>query len=200
MENKMEKVNLFDDFYYGMTGSKIKSITSAKPDARNRLILQAPEPVRYLDLAWHEQFFLNNQDELQQIVLVAVEPVSVATIAKALQHADWQPIFLETEDYAFDRLQEANAQGKDHATELVEEFIRSRHGSNANCSISFLPATYADYALKNGMDFNQAVDSAGENFVAIRLMATEGDLKLSFTAPLLSRKNALRYGQIIRRQ
>lgn len=182
-----------------MAKAKVVAQTGASPNTHNPLILAGQEPVGYLGLQWRCQFFFNNLDELQQVALLANRADSGKTVETALQASGWQMAFLETPDAAYDYLGEAKTQGSAKAEALARDFAQAVPGASESLAISFLPAQVAATAMEKGYDFNQAVDNAGENLVVIRLVATPDNLRLSFTAPLLSRKNALRYGQMIRK-
>ena len=197
---------LFGEYAFGMKKADVHAKSRAVPCADepdNRLSLCAPAPVDYLQQHWQQKFSFNNLDELQQVILEQPNAKSGQwqAILSAMVKSGWQPVFLETDDGAFDVLEQARQYGLEKETGLQGEFAQDAMKDAANLTISLFPAAYyekilADKKIKN---FAQATDKAAETMCVPRMMINDNYIKLAFTAPLLSRKNALRYGQMIKR-
>ncbi len=84
---------------------------------------------------------------------------------------------------------------------IEEEFVQDGLESENGLTISFFPKQFVENALKDAeiTSWSQAVDQASEDLRMLNLKTDKNNIVISFTIPLLSRKNALRYGQIIRR-
>ena len=195
---------LFENYAYGMTRDEViaSSGASACPEApANRLLLCASDPANFLGISWREMFWFNNLDELQQIMLIRPdEPIaSLAQAQDALTANGWRAVFLETDGVAFDALEETRRRKAEDVEKAREDFEARALREKSGLTIYFFPAEFAQKGMGKAKSYSQAVDSAGETFVMISLMLDGDNLKLAFTAPLLARKNALRYGQIIKR-
>lgn len=194
---------LFEDYAYGTSKQAITEKANAvicPKGVGGPLALCAPALIEFLQDKWQEIFVFNNQDELQQIMLIHEGKNQIDSVLEKLERKGWRPAMLENEDSVADMLEEAHRITASSATSQVEEFIDHAKESKSWLTIHFFPAPLLEEAMKAGEGYNQAIDKAGENFCLISLMADADTLKLTFTAPLLARKNALRYGQMIKRQ
>lgn len=194
---------LFENYAYGMSRDEVmaRSGATACPEAgANSLLLCAPGPVKFLGLDWREMFWLNNLGELQQIILNRSDDSagSLAALRGALAGAGWRPVLLETDGAVLDLLEQAS-RNEENAESVREDFVARALREGTGLTIHFFPADLAQKLMGKAGSYAQGVDRAGENIVLISLMLTDGNMKLAFTAPLLSRKNALRYGQMIKR-
>lgn len=197
------KAILFAAFTYGMPKSSVIKICGAVPcqDAPdNRLLLCAPETVKFIGFDWRTMFWFNNQDELQQVLLAMRDSVSAMEIQNSLKNNGWRPALVETDDAVLDVLEKAKNAGVEKAAAELADLEAIYINKDDNITIYFLPQQFAEETMGKLKTYSQAVDSAQESLVVAALMIGNGQYKLSFTAPLLSRKNALRYGQVIKRK
>lgn len=187
---------LFGPFVYGMSKSEVeKSINCAPcPDApRNALC--ALEPVEFIERQWRQRFNFNNFDELQEISLSGGD--NPREIAQAMRKAGWEPAFLESDDAALDLLAEAGKADPGEAARQEAEFEENALQNNASLTVYFFRK---DSARRNaGKTYFQAIEQASEKLRLAALMANGENLLLSFTTPALSRKSALRYGSMIKK-
>lgn len=197
---------LFEDYTYGMAKSQIAERMDARPCPQslgNPLSLCGHAPVAHLNEEWQIIFNFNNLGELQEILLIQERKNAgqYDKVKEGLNRSDWLPVFLETDGKACDSLEVQKKEGKEKTRELIKAFAESALENDRDLTITFFPDAYLHKALKSAKikTYMQALDMAPENFRVITLMVTGDFIKLSFTAPLLSRKNALRYGQVIRR-
>lgn len=195
---------LFEDFTYGMSRDELAGRTNARPCPEapdNNLILCAPETINLFGRDWRELFYFNNLAELQQVSLVS--EADGADQFKALQaaliNAGWRPVFLESPRDALDILAETKRKGAEKAEGLLGEFEENALGEAPGLKVFFFPNVYAEKVMGKLDHWSLAVDKATENFVMADLDADADAIRLTYTAPLLSRKNALRYGQMIRK-
>lgn len=196
---------LFGGYFYGMAKDMAAEKAHAVPcpeAPNNRLLLCSNASVDFLGLKWHESFFFNNSYQLQQVRLSgprqAVE--ELYRLIDSMHEAGWQAAFMEAPEAAFDMLEESDAKGCKSAWKSAMEFI-DRFIAHAELTIYFLPDAYFAKALTmpGSKAYNALLDRAPEGIVVAAISVTEDNLSISFNAPLLSRKNALRYGQYIKR-
>lgn len=194
MENAAE---LFGEYFYGMDRAKVIDKSGASPcadDAGNSLVLCAAKPVDYLHLTWRERFYFNNLGELQQVLLER-EAGKWLDVKEAMPGAGWRPVFLEAQDSAFDLIAQAHKLGKAEAEKLADEFAAA--ALSKGLVIYFFPQGFA--AKSRAQSYGKALDKSPEDLVMVMLMIDENGMKLAFYAPNLARKNALRYGEMIKR-
>lgn len=185
---------LFGDYPYGMTKAQIEAATPLAPcpdNPGNAFILCNPKPVLYLQRDWRESFIFNNESSLQEVVLVRNTEDDFETLTKALGGAGWVPVSLETDDKVIDIYDKGNPVGGD--------FPAAQFSGGDSATLHFFPKKFVAKTLSTRNSFSLAMDDGGEAFVLLTMMWGNGMVKLSFTAPLLSRKYALRYGQMIKR-
>lgn len=197
---------LFSGYAYGASKSAIieKSSATPCPDApQNALLLCAPEPVEFLRFEWRENFVFNNLDELQQIILSrhSLDAGRISQLRDSLLDEGWMPLYFETDADAFDFLEAYKGKGKEEASKELAAFERKASGDNGSVSIYFCKGLYWHKFLeaKNVRNYPQATTYAGDKLVIMCLMSSGDYIKLAFGSPELSRKNALRYGQYIKR-
>lgn len=197
---------LFDNFAYGMTRPEIEErLGATSPAGRelDRWTLAAPGGAAFLGEKWEEIFSFDNKGGLRQIILV--RPAGGAdgffSVQEALIKEGWEPAAAEADDEAFDAFGQ-NERGDQAALKKALAGFESRALQNGkDVTVYFFPSEFAGKALKNlKIKFwANAMDKAGENFCLLSLMAGADNIRLSFTAPLLSRKAALQYGSMIKR-
>ena len=203
---KKQNPALFEDYIWGMPKKEIieKSGAGSCPDERsNPLTLCASEPVNYAGVPWREIFWFNNDNELRQVMLSRSGSVAgdFNSILNTLPSLGWVPIFLETPDGALDILEETRINGAEKTEDARNDFEEKALKNGASLTILFFPADFGRKSLNNSRlkSYSQAMAKAPENFCVLSLMLEEDNLKLSFTAPLLTRKDVLKYGQKINR-
>lgn len=187
---------LFDSFGYGMAKGAItkKVACSPCPDApNNKLMICTTGDVPYIDQDWQEVFYFNNLDELQQVMLVRPGNDWLPAL-NSLEKAGWRPVFFESRDGVFDIFENLRNNSVEECSKSAQDFAE-RAFQEGELSISCFPSGYSPGLAT----YNEALDKAPENIVITSLMAGNGNLRLAFIAPLLSRKNALRYGEMIKR-
>lgn len=194
---------LFENYSYGMPRGDVLSIAKAGPcEPPHPLALCASSPVEFLNLKWQTSFWFNNEDRLQQIMLTRDYSAkeSFSALEKELKSAGWLPVYFESDDGALDLVEQSHIQTGAESGKLAEEFV-SNALKNGGVTVSFLPSQFVLQALQNASiaTWSQAVDNGPEDLRMLSLRIDRVRLAASFTAPLLSRKNALRYGQMIKR-
>lgn len=195
---------LFEDYSYGMAKSQVLAKTKTVPcKPPHPLALCAATPVEFLRLKWQEKLWFNNEDKLQQIMLLYEDPAPdlFTKLAIELKKAGWLPIYFESEGRALDMVEQNRLHGAAGLDRIEEEFVQDGLESENGLTISFFPKQFVENALKDAeiTSWSQAVDQASEDLRMLNLKTDKNNIVISFTIPLLSRKNALRYGQIIRR-
>lgn len=181
---------LFDGCSFGMMKADVSQKAQASPCEDNSFALCAKTV--FVDLEWQETFIFNNQDELKEIILSCDQPRKYRDVMAGLEQAGWLPVFLEEPDSAYDFFA---ARDQDFSKTAPSESPKEPF------TIHFLHGAVRDKLLGKAAvkSYDAAIEKAGESVVVCSMMCGDGWLKLSFTAPLLSRKDALRYGQMIRR-
>lgn len=199
-----QQAMLFDGYYWGMPRKEVISQCHAKacedaPD--NPLLLCNSEPVTYLQSQWREIFTFNRDDELTQVMLAQANPQHYLETQHALSNAGLKPVFIETEGDALDVLAHGRAVSYDQAQQLALEFESNAMQNSHWLTIYFFPENYLQKILehKKIKSYEQALDRAPENFTLVSLNADVDNLKIIYTAPLLNRKNVLKYGEMIRK-
>lgn len=196
---------LFQDYCYEMPKAEIaaKSGATPCPDAPdNTLLLCVANPVKFLNSDWQERFSFNNEDKLQEVLLLrqAPELASCESVCDELEKNGWQPVFLETDASVFDRFEQARQSGAKKAKSQLKAFAEKALASDETLTIYFFPAAFTEKAHDNRIGgYLQALDQADDRFILLALMADKNSQRIAFTAPVLSRKNALRYGSYIKR-
>lgn len=195
---------LFAKYAYGSSRKDLANKISLGPCADapdNRLLACAQKPMPYLDQDWDCQFNFNNLDELQQIILSRKEQPKLNQMLEVLEANAWQPVFAEMDRDALDLLAHGMANATQPELEALDQFAQKARAAASPLTIYCFPAAHVAKICKNGKktSYDKALDKAPENFVMLALMLDNDYLKLAFTAPLLARKNALRYGQYIRK-
>lgn len=195
---------LFENYIYGMTRDAViaKSGAIPCPDApNNALLLCAPARVKFLGLEWRESFWFNNLDELQQVVLEAssISAANLDDVENKMRGAAWEPVYLETANAAFDMLEHRKGPDIEKIFAAMREF-EARRDPNGDLSVYYFPLDYFQKVAGKIKSWSIAVDEARENLVVAQLVIEPAKLEIFFTAPLLSRKNALRYGEMIKRK
>lgn len=199
------KAMLFDNFCYGMAKSEVNSLVEGQPCAdapENSLLLCSVHPVEFLNTRWNERFWFNNLQELQELILEheADANASAVFIMDELLHSDWMPVYAETEDNAFDLLEVSKKHNPEIAEKSFKEFCTKNLEKGLLMTIYYFPQEFVNKIMGKVKSRTKAIDEkATENFVQLGMTINAGKISLSFTAPLLSRKNALRYGQFIKR-
>lgn len=193
---------LFGEYRYGMAKDAVAAIAGPCQETQP-LVFRAPRPVGWLGQEWQETFSFNSLNELQEVALsqAGKDAADCMAVQKALIGAGWQPAFLETDGAALDALKETRLKGADEAARERDAFEEKALRNGGTLTVSFLPEAFAKRIMKSARTktYDQALDNGPENTVVAALTAYEGNLSLTFRAPLLSRRNALRYGQVIRR-
>lgn len=195
---------LYEDFYYGMPKKDVRKKISMASDGENKsLQLTNPAPAEFAGQKWQEIFNFNNLGELQEVILAQEGQIArkYAPLLQTLQGAGWQPAYYENGKTAFDLLAAVRQHGLEAAEKLRADFMRKAISEPDYLTVTFFPAAFLAKVRQNAKikTWNQAVDKAPENFCQLTLMTDADNIKLSFTTPLLARKNALRYGEMIRR-
>lgn len=198
----MKKALLFDNFYYGMPRNEIeKKLQISNLNENKEKLLKSPNPVSYLDMEWEEIFYLNNENLLREIILsrIGQEEKNYLSVQKALVKNGWLPVAAEIEEATFDLFEQGESRLEDETSLIAFENKALNNGKDL--AIYFFPTAFAQNALHNCKIkfWANAIDKAPDNFCLLSLMQDADNLKLSFTAPLLSRRDALKYGQMIRR-
>lgn len=195
---------IFEDFSYGMAKSQVLAKAEAEAcTPPHPLALCAVAPVEFLQLKWQATFWFNNEDKLQQIMLAHAgsEPDSLRQLERKLKNAGWLPVYFESDTGALDLIEQSREHGEAELPKIADRFVQAGLDSGGEIAVSFLPAKFAEKALKNASisTWSQAVDSGPDDLRMLDLRIAENNITASFTLPLLSRKNALRYGQMIKR-
>lgn len=195
---------LFENYIYGMTRNAVIAQCGAVPCPEapdNALLLCAPTKVKFLELEWRESFWFNNLAQLQQVVLeTSVKSMAdVAEVEKKMLNAGWERGYVETGDADFDILEHYKDVDFEKMFSAMHEFEDKRK-KEAGLSVYYLPDKYFRQVVGKIGSWSLAVDKAPENLVVAQLFIDALKLKMFFTAPLLSRKNALRYGEMIKRK
>lgn len=183
---------LLDGCFFGMSRADVCQKAHAAPCADNSFALCAAASFAGFD--WQEAFIFNNQDELKEIILrqPCDHPGIYRDVVAGLEQAGWLPVFLEEQDSAYDLFAARDQDSGKGATPANPSEPFAIHFLQARAREKLLGKA----AIKNYAD---AIEKAGENVVVCSMMCGGGWLKLSFAAPILSRKDALRYGQMIRK-
>ncbi|MBD5641794.1 MAG: hypothetical protein HDQ91_05190, partial [Desulfovibrio sp.] len=113
-------------------------------------------------------------------------------VMAGLEKAGWLPVFLEEPESAHDIFAVKDRDFGKYAMPA---------NSGAPFTIHFLQGSLREKLLGIAAikSYDDAIEKAGESVIVCSMMCGDGWLKLSFTAPILSRKDALRYGQMIRK-
>ena len=203
MANLMD-ANLFENYFYAMNKEAVKNstkTTSCPEDLNNGLSICAEKTVYFLDLNWLEVFTFNNLNELIQIKLVDKNKSSEAKplISKLLMK-EWVPVYCETDTAVLD-IYESQSSPEASLTILENQFIDNAINEKQNLTILFLSDKFykKTFNKKGISSYILAMDTAPENLVTLSLIITPDNLSINFNAPLLARKNALRYGTMIKR-
>lgn len=193
---------LFGEYRYGMAKEAVGSLAGPCQETQP-LVFRAPRPVAWLGQEWQETFSFNSLNELQEVALsqAGKDATDYMAVQEALIGAGWQPAFLERNGAALDALHDARLKDAGEAAEKRAAFEEAALRDGETLTVSFLPEAFARKAMKSARakTYEQALDSGPEGTVVAALTFYEGNMSLAFRAPLLSRRNALRYGQVIRR-
>lgn len=196
------KAVLFGPYSYGMTMDAVRACGQLAPQAQG-LTLEGATTVDFLHLQWEETFYFNNLHQLQEVILTrpGANVEDCLALLTALSQDAWQPVAVESEDGVFDLL-EASATG-DAATAQAQlrEYVQKNLQPGSSITVTCFPTDYAQHSLQTRKfkGWLEALDKAPQTFRTLTLMVGNDHTRLAFGAPLLSRKNALRYGQMIKR-
>lgn len=197
---------LFGGYVYGASREDVVRESGAIPEdgAANPLNFGSAESALFLGREWSENFNFNNLGELQEVSLTRCgeDAETADAVRKSLIEKGWTPVYCEIPGDAFDALRERIRAG-DAATEReIVSFGEKAIQNGEGFVICFFPSAYADKLIKKGKEttYFKALDKAPENFTMASLSYGDGVLRISFNAPILSRKNALRYGEVIKRK
>lgn len=196
---------LFENFMYDMPKPEVVQKTGAAPCPgypNNRQMFCASKPVEFLGLSWQMMFSFNNDEKLQQVILVPEKEREASyeeTVAR-LRENGWTPVFLEIDGDAFDWIDAKRQMDEEDGDKRFKE-MEQKGISGGFLSLYFFPTDFLEKTLNNKKmtTWTQAVDAAQETFRLLCLSVDGKNIRLSFTCPLLSRKSALRYGQMIKR-
>ena len=195
---------LLDDYYYGMPRKDIlaKLKIPLPPDHEQR-ILRDPGEISFLGYNWEELFYFDNDEALRQIILIRAtrDGETFRSIQEELINSGWTPVSVEMDEATFDIFGLANRRDHEITNRELKEFESQALEKNDSVTVYFFPAAFADKVLTDSKIkfWANAIDKAPENFCLLSFAADANNIKLSFTAPLLSRKAALKYGEKIKR-
>lgn len=197
-----QSAEFFDGFTYGMPRQEVSRrlhITDNKAAA----ILVAPTPVQFLGETWEETFLFDSDNALRGIILINGKRSQDGYLAtqKELIQSGWMPVAVEIDDATFDIFGEGRRDNYDESLNALEEFERKAVGEGRAITVYFLAADFVSEMLnKPAVKFwGDAVDKGPQKLCMLSLISDVNNLKLSFVAPLLARKAALKYGQMIKR-
>lgn len=197
---------LFDSFKYGMSREEIAQrlkIANAAPNAIDRWTLRAPGGVNFLQETWEESFDFNNNDALRQIILTRAvnERDEYLSVQEALLKEGWTPVAVDTDEDSFDAFRHREPGDPAMSRKALDSFEKEAIQLGKEMTVYFFPSSFADKVMKNlKIKFwTDAMDKARENFCLLSLMVNPDNIRLSFSAPLLSRKAALKYGEMIKK-
>lgn len=196
---------LFGGYFFGMKKEAVVRESGATPEdgeTGKSFAYIAPKPVEFIGDAWRESFNFNNRDELREVVLSreARDPGAYIGVREALSREGWTPVFSETDGGACDAIEKYRA-GASAAIDMISEFEKAATEKGSGFSTCFFPLNFVEKLIKSRQKKTcyNALDKAKDDFVTLTLTDGESSLRLVFNAPVLSRKDALRYGEYIRR-
>lgn len=195
---------LFENFSYGMPRDEVIAKTGSVPcpeAPNNPLLICAPDNVEFLGCEWRVSFWFNNLDELQQVVLELMSKFTLGglKVEERMLKAGWTPVCLESGHAVLDLLEKHKKLDIQNSAIVMSDFS-AQHQDETNLSIFYFPLEYFQKVNGKSESWSQAVDEAPESLVVARLVLGADRNKIFFTAPLLSRKNALRHGEMIKRK
>ena len=191
---------LFENFEFGEKLQDVLKNTDST--ACGALDYCSPHTVSFLETEWEEIFTFNNQEELQQIRLrKANNADNFFEIQKRLKSKDWLPIFAQSDNEAFDFIAETRKSDQEESETAFLNFEEKTLTQSRLLEVIFFPEKFAIRILKSKktQNYYQAEEKYKENTVIVTLARDENHISITFNAPLLSRKNALRYGSFIKR-
>ncbi|MBQ7618129.1 MAG: hypothetical protein IJS50_04575 [Desulfovibrio sp.] len=178
------QINLFDQYYYGMSFKDVQERSQAVYCKDNLDSLCRPNPVPFFRESWYQRF-LFRRDRLYAVQLISQSPDKVQPIINGWLDAGYRflPVAITSGGKQLDLFAAIKVAGKEGARKAVNSFTKAT-AQDLQCVYLYLDLLDHENSLDSFKSFREILRKGPRQLVGIEQMVDEKEMVLSFIAPI----------------